>query len=616
MQHQLKDIEQMPTASAKTPWLYRPLTQIGLILCLGLGLYLNILHAPFIFDDFTCITENPAIRSFAYFMDFDKVRELVVYDDIKNNFALRPVTYLTFALNYKLGGYNEFGYHLVNIAIHLLNAVLVYFLARLTLQRTPLSGADSTTPRGVDFIPFLTALLFVVHPLQTQAVTYIAQRFISLATLFYLAVLVLYIVARTASHRATRWASYGLSLFLAIAAMKTKEEAFTLPFILLLYDHFFLDGEARQRWLQLIPFFLTLLIIPGTLIWLVATDGIVAPEWKVDQAINLVNFSKISHWDYLKTQFAVIVTYLRLLVLPVGQNMFHDYRLAPSLFEPKIFTSLLLLLSLFGGALWLALRSYKTKERGAERHIAFGLLWFFITISITSSFIPLDHPIFEHRVYLPSVGLFFAAMVLATAAVDKGWISYRIFLSTATLVIVILSVATVARNDLYRDKVRFLQDIISKSPERLEPRLGLAYTYLEHDRFDEAIVELSVILQALPNDTNMITNLGYALSAKGRTEEAINHYQRAIAIDPNSFYAHGNLGFEYLNLGQTEAAETELRLALELNPNFGAARDRLALLYEEQGRIDEAIKQNRELLQSYPDNLQAALRLKQLGARQ
>lgn len=602
-----------PTASTDL-WLRRPFPQIGLILCLGLGLYLHTLHAPFIFDDYPCIKENPAIRNFAYFTDFAKVRELTIWDDIKNNIAVRPVTYLTFALNYRIGELNVLGYHLVNIAIHLFNAVLVFLLARVTLQQTPLSNSATSDARLSGFIPLIVALLFIAHPLQTQAVTYISQRFTSLTTLFYLATLLLYIAARTAERSVRRWFCYGLSLLLAITAMKTKEIAFTLPVMLFLYDHFFLVGGRRQRWLWLAPFFLTLLVIPGTLLWLVATDGVVAPEWKIDQAINLVNSSGISQWDYFKTQCGVIVTYLRLFFLPIGQNLIPDYPLAKNFFEPKIIGSFLLLLTLFVGAIRLTLRSSQTEQRSSGRLIAFGILWFFVTIAVSSSIIPLDLMMLEYRVYLPSFGVFFTIVVAAAVTVDKGWLPYPIFLGAAVLAIVLLSAATVARNDLYTDKIRLLRDIITKSPDRLEARVGLAHTYLERERFDEAIVEITTILQALPNDSNMIVNLGYALAATGRTDEAISQYRKALAINPDSPYAHANLGFEYLKVGLATDAESELRMALALDRHFGAARYRLALLYEEMGRRGEAIEQYRELLISYPGNLEAASRLKQLGA--
>jgi protein O-mannosyl-transferase len=605
---------QVRTAATKHHWLQWPGTQIGLILALGLGVYLHTLHAPFIFDDYPCITENPAIRDFAYFTDFAKVRDLPIWEDIKNSFALRPVTYLTFALNYQLGQLNVFGYHLVNTAIHLLNAVLVYLLARVTLQQAPLVSSGKSAARVAGFIPLLVALLFVVHPLQTQAVTYIAQRFTSLSTLFYFATLLLYISARTARAPARRWSCYGLALLFAIVGMKTKEIAFTLPFMLLLYELFFLDGGKRQRLLWLTPFFLTLLVIPGTLLWLVATDGVTAPEWKIDQALNLANARKTSEFIYLKTQFGVIVTYLRLFFLPIGQNVIPGYPPVKSFFEPKIIASFLLLLTFFVGAIRLALRSFQTGQRSPGRLIAFGILWFFVTIAMSSSIIPLDVNLLEYRVYLPSFGFFFAFVVATTLAVDKGWLSSRLFYAAAILIVLLLAATTVARNNIYNDKVVMYQDVLAKNPKAIGARIGLATTFLENQRYDEALAELTVIVQKLPNDSNMISNLGYALAAKGRMDEASTQYRKALTIHPDNSFAHGNLGFAYLNLGRLAEAETEMLIALRLAPDFGAVRYQLALLYDQQGRIAEAIAQYRELLKSYPDNLQAISRLQQLEA--
>lgn len=599
-------------ASVWMVWLLRPSIQIGLILSVGLGLYLHTLHAPFIFDDYPCIVENPAIRSFEFFIDFDKVRALNIDSDIKNNFALRPVVYLSFALNYAFGGLREFGFHLVNTAIHLFNALLVYALATVTLKQAPLrtSGREALPLNAL--LPLLIALLFVAHPLQTQAVTYITQRFTSLAVLFYLLALLLYIGARTAKTPLARWGCYGFSLLITYLAMKTKAIAFTLPVIMLIYDLLFLGGKRRQRIIWLFPFFLAMVIIPGTLIWLVATDGVEDPRWKINQSMNLINFAKVSRWDYLKTQFGVIVIYLRMLFLPVGQNLDHDYRLARSFFEPRIIGSFLLLFSLFAGAIRLALRSFRAKERSAERLIAFGIIWFFVTISMSSSIIPITDLLVEYRVYLPSFGFFFALIVAAAVAVDKGFVPRQVFLGGAALTIVLFAGTTIARNYVYGDEIRMMQDVVAKSPEKLRAHAGLASAYLVRERYEEAIVEFTRVLQNNPNDANMLVSLGFAQLVRGEFDDAIKQLTRAIEVDPDNFYAHGNLGLVYLNKGWQEDAEKELRAALRINPHFGAARNSLAQLYDEQGRIDEAIEQYRELLNSYPDHQDTATRLQQL----
>ena len=611
-----KDEPLSVTVSLRWKWLLRPAIQLGLILLVGLVLYLPTLHAPFIFDDYPCIRENPAIRNFDYFFDFDKVRALNIDSDIKNNFALRPVVYLTFALNYAFGGLNVFGFHLVNMAIHLINAVLVYLLAAVTLQRAPLrdSSGRETLPLSA-LLPLLIALLFVAHPLQTQAVTYITQRFTSLATLFYFAALLLYIRARTAQSSLVRQSCYALALLVTLLAMKTKAISFTLPVSMLLYDLFFLPGKTRERLLWLFPFFLTLVVIPGTLIWLVATDGVEDPRWKIDQSLNLVNFAQVSRWDYLKTQFGVIVTYLRMFFVPVGQSIDHDYRLAQSFFAPKTLGSFLFLLSLFGGAIALAQRSFKSPERSAERLIAFGILWFFVTIAMSSSIIPIDDLLVEYRVYLPSFGFFLAVTVAAATAVERAIIPHRIFFVGALLSVVLLGTATFARNDLYRDEIRLLQDVVAKSPGKLRPVLGLAEAYLTNNRYAEAIAGFTQVLQITPNDVNTMVSLGYALHASGNIDEAIREFERVLALAPENSYVHGNLAFAFQDKGMVVEAEKEYRRALELDPHFGAARDALARLYDEQGRTAEAIVQYRALLESYPDAHDARERLRHLTGR-
>lgn len=597
-------------------WLLRPSTQIGLILLVGLAIYLHTLHAPFIYDDRGCIRMNPAIRDLSYYFDFDKVLALNLAADLKNSFALRPVAYLTFTLNYMVNGLDEFGYHLVNTAIHLCNAVFVYLLVTRTLQRAPLAEpTNDGSFRLSRILPLLVGLLFVVHPLQTQAVTYIVQRFTSLATLFYLGVLLLYICARTAQRSTLRWSCYGLALALTILAMKTKEVAFTLPVIMLLYDLFFLPEETRkERWL-LIPFFLTMGMVPATLTWLVQATAADVSGTVLSQSMNLVNFSGISRWDYLMTQFGVIVTYLRMLLLPFGQNLDHDYRLAHSFFEMKVIASFLFLLSLFSGAIVLAVRSFREEGRNAERLIAFGILWFFVTISVESSIIPIDDLLVEYRLYLPSFGLFLAMIVALAHAVDKGFLPRPLFLYGAGLTVILLSTVTYNRNSLYNDTIRMYQDVVAKSPGKLRALDGLAYAYQLNEQYDEAIDAFSKLVEMTPDKADYQAALGHAYLGKRQFNEAFTWLRRAIALDPNNFSAYYNLGLAYLETGQPREGEKALLTALQINQHYGVALYTLAQLYEVQGRRDEAIARYRELLASYPDDRTTAQKLRQLTGR-
>lgn len=601
--------------ASRMAWLLWPSVQIALILFVGLGLYLHTLNAPFIFDDFGCVKENPVIRNFILYLDFDNVRALNLAPDLKNSFALRPVVYLTFFLNYLCGGVQEFGYHLVNTAIHLLNALLVYRLVTVTLQRAPNreSGDESfPLPR---LLPLLVALLFVAHPLQTQAVTYITQRFASLAALLYLLALVLYVGARTAKTSRSRWSCYGGALAVTLLAMKTKEIAFTLPIIMLLYDFFFLDGTLKSRCRAILPFLLTMAIIPATLIWLTQTNSAGVSPQGLNQSLDLVNFSKVSRWDYLMTQFGVITTYLRMLILPVGQNLDHDYRMAQSFFELKIVGSFFLLLFLCGGAVLLGIRSCREGKRCEERLVAFGILWFFITLAVESSIIPIDDLLVEHRLYLPSFGIFLALAVAATAAVGNGLLPRWAFIGAVVSAVVLLSALTVARNYLYKDDIRMLEDVIAKSPDKPRARSILGTAFLDGGRFDEAIVELGKAVQLQPDNVNALGNLGCAHFAKGQFDEAMRCFQRTIEIAPDNYHAHASLGVSYFNKGRLADAEREYLLSLAINPHYGDARKNLAGLYALLGRKAEAMEQYRALLVSDPQNSEAALRLRQLIGR-
>lgn len=592
-------------------WFHQPLAQLALILLVGLGLYLQTLSAPFIFDDYGCLEDNPVIRDFSYFADFSQVRELSIDSDLKNSFALRTLTYLTFALNYALSGTAVQGYHLVNIAIHLAAACLVYFFVLLSLR--PLTPALPRPIGWTAWMPLLTALLFVVHPLQTQAVTYIVQRFTSLVALLYLAALVLYILARTADTPLRRRGCYTLALLITLLAMKTKETAFTLPLSLMLYEFCFLSGEIRKRLLGLLPFFLTMAIIPLTLFWLTATDGAHGGAL-VDQSLNLVNFGNIGRWEYLITEFSVLVIYLRLLFWPSGQNFDPGYPLAQQFLELKTFSSFLLLTLLAGTAIFLWRRS--RRGEGVPDHFlrlaAFGILWFFVTISVESTIIPIDDPLMEYRVYLPSVGIFLAVTAALGWLVERNPSWWRVVLAGAFIGASLLGTATLARNRLYLDPIRMYEDVAAKSPAKSRVHEALGLHYLKNEQYDQAITAFTRALQLNPKGVKSIILVGYTLGMLGHFDEALLKFQEALRLEPDNYSAHGYLGAALLAMGRSAEAEKSLRRSLEISPHFRFGLFWLARLYENSGRRKEAIQEYQHLLHYFPDHQKAVERLQTL----
>ncbi|WP_224960280.1 tetratricopeptide repeat protein [Geomonas subterranea] len=578
-----------------------PLVHILLILTVGIAVYSNIIWAPFVFDDQPFLAGNPLIKDFGAFTDPQRVFALPINPDLKNNFMLRPVAYFTFALNYALHGLDVGGYHVVNLLLHLVDALLVYLLLWLTL-RTPLlrvaEGGEADQPaERFCYLPLACSLLFVCHPLQTQAVTYVIQRFVPLVAFFCIGTLVLYVAGRLARGSAARNGLYLASLLACVLAMKTKENAFTLPALILLYEWVFFRGAfTGARLLRLLPFALTMAIIPVKLMQLSAMAS-TAQGGKVAGAVNLVNFKQVSSWEYLMTQFGVVATYLRLLLLPVGQNFDYDYPLQKVFLAPAVLLPLALLLALAAVGAWLLFRSRRDPRCAPLALAGFGIWWFFITLSVESSVVPIDDLIFEHRAYLPSVGFFMAAVSGAFSLLPRRAGEPLGTSRPAIAVLVLLVTASAAaaymRNTVWETPVSLWRDAVRKSPAkhrphfslgvalantlppwhtddvnvmlqpmdarqnevlgevvrefetaiRLDPRSGAAYTFLGgallvQRRYREAADALATAARLEPQDARPHAFMGQILEAQGDLAGARRKYQEAIAVDPSAQYAH------------------------------------------------------------------------------
>ncbi|WP_235203342.1 tetratricopeptide repeat protein [Candidatus Magnetobacterium casense] len=558
--------------------------------------YSNTLHGPFVFDDTHNIVDNPLIKDMRYFTDSHAVDGSTAGKGMKYFFRDRLFGFFTIAVNYTLGGLDVTGYHLFNITVHIINALLVYWLILLTLA-TP---CHATTDPRRSSIALLCALVFVSHPVQTQAVTYVIQRFASLATLCYLLALVLYVKSRLTQFSVTRYATYVLSILSALAAMKTKEIAFTLPVIIVLFEAFFLGGNLRTRIVWLIPIALTMLVIP-----LSHVGG-------VDSASGLATFDEVmrveshtSRWQYLITQFRVLVTYIRLLLLPVNQNMDYDYPVYGTFLAPEVFVSAVFVLSLFALGIYLYRRWAidKTQNGRRVRLVSFGIIWFFVTLSVESSIIPIRDVIFEHRLYLPSVG-FITALTTACVIAAERFIGKTKGIAASLIacaIVISLSVATYKRNYIWQDATRLWEDTARKSPGKVRPHNSLGSLYMRAGRFDDAIREYQSALTINPNYAETHFNLGSVYAATGRQEEAIAAYQTAIGLSPGYADAYNNLGVVYDQQGRLDEAIAQYAIALRLAPNSAQVHNNIGKVYDSQGRYEEAISEFKVALELKPD---------------
>jgi tetratricopeptide (TPR) repeat protein len=557
--------------------------------------YSNTFDVPFVFDDEPNIKNNLLIKDFIYFKYPVRAEEVRMDYDIW--FTNRIVGYLTFAFNYHIHGLDVRGYHAVNLACHIANAMLIYWLVLLTFM-TPF-GQESSIRDHAKIIALFSGVLFVSHPIHTQAVTYIVQRFASLAALFYLLSLAFYIKCRLSNTLNPKSLTlYVLSLLSAALAMKTKEMAFTLPLVIVLYEVMFLKGSLRKRASYLVPILLTMLIIPMSLLGADVLLGDVIGEFR--EATRLV--TEMPRSDYLFTQFRVISTYMRLLFLPINQNLDYDYPAFHSFFDLPVLFSFLLLASIFSIGIILMHRS-KTAEP-AMRLVSFGILWFFITISVESSIIPIADVIFEHRAYLPNAGIIVAAVTAVTLLTrkvnDKKVVTAAIM--SGAILVAVLGSATYARNSIWESNTSIWEDVVSKSPDKSRGHHNLGNEYQEADLLEKAIGQYKEAIRLNPDYASSYYNLGNSYKKLGLYDMALEQYLLALQKDPNQVKAYNNIGNIYLDRELYDKAIEQYRQAIRLKPGYADAHYNMGHAYYLKGQYDNAVEHFKAVLSTNPND--------------
>lgn len=602
------------TTSEKTPLLENRLLHLLIISAIAFCAYSNTFHVPFLFDDEASIQLNSNVHGLGNFFSGDN-----------NVLPNRIVGYFTFALNYQLGGLNVVGYHIVNLLVHIGNSLLVYGLVLITFLTPALK--DSFNKRQIGIFAFIVALLFVSHPIQTQAVTYIVQRLTSLATLFYLAAVICYVRWRltreSSSSLLKGWVSwwYLLSIVTAILAMKTKEIAFTLPLIILLYECSFFGWPGRKLLAQMAPIFLTITIIPFTVFSTI--NPLLQTVGSLLSDVNTPSFNivKLTRWEYFYTQINVICTYLRLLVLPVKQNLDYDYPISHHLFETRTSLSLLALLSLFMLALYLYAKSAPVSKiselapcalqtKVLYRLAAFGLFWFFVTLSVESSIIIIQDVIFEHRLYLPSVGFFLTIVSFAALGLLRIEQHFRhartAAVPFAAVIILLLAGATYARNTIWGNWISIWSDTAAKSPNK--PRahniLGIGYYY--DLKFDEAMGEYREAVRLKPDFIEAYYNMGLIYKERKQYAEAISIYFKILSISAYNadHFAdiYNEIGMSYAEIGELDRSVTAFASAVKHNPDNAEFRNNYAFALTANGNMTDALREYRSALSLDPGN--------------
>lgn len=544
------------------PWYRSPAFAAFVLVAAGALAYLNSFAGPFVFDDEPSILLNPTIRSFATALGPPAEGGLTI--------SGRPVLNFTLALNYALGGEAVGGYHALNLLIHLAGGLTLYGLIRRTLLRPVLAPRFG---RDADLIALTAAALWLLHPLQTAAVTYVVQRAESLCALFYL--LTLYACARRSEPGAgRRWSVIAVTA--CLLGMGTKEVMVTAPVLALLYDRTFVAGSLAAAWRARRGLYLALAST-----WILLLALVLATSGRGETA----GFgTAITPLAYGLTQLKAVAHYLRLFVWPAPLVL--DYGTAVVASWTEVILPALVVIPLVVASAWHGLRGHP---------VGFCGLAFFLVLAPSSSVVPVaTQTMAEHRVYLPLA----AIAVLATAAAWR-WLGRRGLVALAVIAGA-LGLLTVERNRDYATAIGLYEDTLAKVPGNARARALLAEYYVRAGRISDARRALEQAIAAQPRVPEMHNNLGNLCLRQGDLEAAIGHFETALALKPDDPEFTNNLGNALVRARRLDDGIAYLEAAVRLAPMMPEPTCNLASAYAQAGRTEEALRLLRRLIEHHP----------------
>ena len=579
-------------------------------------IYANALNTSFQSDDERHIFLNVEIDNPAYYLN------LIPDTGLLEKITLRQISLLAFALNYQWSQENPFGYHLFNILIHIVTVILVFTIVSLTIKNSTEWGEKDASIIGA-----ITALLFGLHPVQTETVTYISGIPGGMAALFFLLSLLMFILGglkRCSRKNIPSFIFYALSLFMFFVAVLCKETAITLPVILLLYDLYFMKGENWKVFRSRIGFY-TLFPIIAMLIYLQSPHAFL---WAAIRGLlEKANFSLIL------VQLDILKIPIKLFFFPINLSFEHTIR------NQVMWGSLLI--SIFGLVVTLFLVIKKFYLKSAI--LSFSILWFLITLAPTNSIMPRTHLISERILYLPYFGfcLFFAVII------------YLIFFKEArnkmlwgvSLVLLIgisFSSLVVKRNQAYATPSSLWADTLQKNPHNLTVGKTLSVQYLKEEKYPEALKTITNLLRTHNGHFDLHQNMGIAFKHLGDMTNAERKFKDAISIKPKAAEPHYALASLYGSLGKPIEASKEFDISAKLfiegmnNPTFyyqghvklprpfvngpphefyldkARAHNQAGIAYINLKKYEEALQQFEKSVKQNPKSLEARFNLAKL----
>jgi tetratricopeptide (TPR) repeat protein len=511
---------------------------IILIAILGFSVYFNSLGGKFIWDDRYLVRDNPYIKSFSNIGDVF-TKDIGAGAGIKSN-SYRPLQLVTYMLDYAFWGLDVRGYHLTNVLLHIFTALCLYWLLNIFLKD--------------NLVSLFAASLFVIHPIHTEAVSYISGRADSLAALFMLLCFIFYV---------KNGRSFIFMVLSFAAALLSRENSLILPVLLLVYHYAFREKVNVKSFLSLLS--MTGLFLLLRLVFLKP----LAPDI----------LASTTAWQRLPGFFVALTNYTRLLFLPFNLHMEYGDKLF-SFKQPG---------AIIGMVILLALLSYVIKKRESRGIVFFSLIWFFIALLPSSNLFPINAYMAEHWLYLPSMGFF------SIAAIGLGYLyktkRFRVVSVVVIIgIIVFYSIITIKQNNYWKEPIAFFKRTVKYNPGSARAFNDFGIAYREAGREEEAIRAFRKTIEINPQHADAYSNLANLYNSLGEKEEAIALFEKAIEINPYYTQAYNNLGNVYGSMGEYDQAIELYNKALTIDPEFAQVYSNLAAAYFKKGEYRVAFQ--------------------------
>ena len=541
------------------------LALVVVLVSIGFFVYSFNLNNPLFWDDTDWIINNPFVHDFSW----DNVKNWFTKNTLagiglKSNYY-RPFLFLTFAFNYIISGVKPLGYHLISNGFHILNAVLIFFFLLLAFRKR--------------FVAFWGVLLWLVHPLQTEAVTYISGRGDPLNVFFMLSAFLIFI-EREKGHLKRKVFKF-LPAALLVLALLSRETAIVFPFLLMLVYIAFISKERfirsiKAAVIKALPYF-----------GIVFTYGILRlTVLNFENTLNFYSRANPYTESFLTRMYTflnVLLTYLKLMVVPLGQHMERSVTIYAYFFNWPVIGSFLMIVAVLGLIRYFyrkQIHLLASEQINDFRLWFFAVGWFFVNLGPTSGITPINAQLYEHWLYLAILGPITFVVYYLDIFKNRYNKTGKIFVISILIFFVsFFSILSAKRNIIWGSPIRFFEDILKYEPDgaRINNNLGNLY----YDKGDIAKAEdyywKSVSIE--DNFPQPHFNLGSILQSRNDIRGAIVEFEKAIEIDPNFPYAYQNLAVIYAGQGDLVKATNYLEKLKEIRPQNPQIYYNLALIY-------------------------------------